>query len=290
MPGMRRSSSTTSGEVCRTSGSTSAPEDVAPTISMSGASASAMRMPSSMSSWSSAIRSLSRMKPPSTDWSGVPPQHLPRSECPGFGRRVNPPIESTRPSESGSRGAFAPCSGADGLACDRASRRTRRRRRDRSASPALASISASATSTGKRLAVRLHVRHRVERVDDGEDPRGERDLARRAARAGSRCRPTARGGTRSPGGRCRSGTRSARRCARRARGARGSRSPRPASAGPASSARAMGIAIMPMSCSRKPPASCGSWAARARSARSSSQASRMTRSVCAAVSPKTPRR
>ena len=62
IPGIRRSSRTTSGEVCRTRGSTCDPEVVDPTTSMSGASANAMRIPSRISSWSSAIRSFSRIE------------------------------------------------------------------------------------------------------------------------------------------------------------------------------------------------------------------------------------
>ena len=99
-------------------------------------------------------------------------------------------------------------------------------------SPAFVRISSRAAFDRHRRAVRLVVRHRVERVRDREDARGERDLRAAEAARIARAHPSARGGRRSPGAPSRRAPAPARRSARRAMDARGSRRARPAESGP----------------------------------------------------------
>jgi hypothetical protein len=117
--------------------------------------------------------------------------------------------------------------------------------------------SLTASAIGMRPAVRPVVRHRVERVDDPDDPGAERDGLARGARPGSRGRPSVRGG----GGRSARTSRpttAAGRSARRSPGDVASAPTRPTSSGLGLVRIASGTPILPTSWSSAPYATASS--------------------------------
>jgi hypothetical protein len=97
MPGMRMSSSTTSGTVSVTTRTPAAPSAASPTTSMSGSAASTMRRPVRTIAWSSTRTTRMLMRPPPRVAAGTGKEARTRYPPPRTGPTSSrPPATATR--------------------------------------------------------------------------------------------------------------------------------------------------------------------------------------------------
>ena len=206
-----------------------------------------------------------------------------RSPCPNGRREHSEPRIVTPAPRSGAHGELAPhVASADSRSG------TPRRPAGSNCLPDWRDDLVARASPRQRAPVRAVARHRVERVRDGEDAGGERDLlAAEPVRIAAR-RPSARGASARPAAPspCRIGDAAEHLLAEHR--VRLHPPPLAAVSGPGFCRISSGIAILPMSCSRNPYSSPGPSSAPGRSRSSSSTAYRCTRCECAPV-PRVPR-